>query len=139
MFCGEYSHAVDSKNRIILPSKLREQLGEQVVLTKSVDKCLSLYPSDAWTIFTEKLDTLPATETRKVKRFLYAAAFETQIDGQGRILLPPNLCEYAGISKNVRVAGVGDHVEIWDEALWNAELGDENASEIADTLLKLGF
>ena len=139
MICGEYIHTLDSKNRLTLPARLREQLGEQVVITKSVDKCLSLYSSKAWQTFTDKLNALPNMQTRNVRRFLFASAFETQVDSQGRILIPPQLCQYAEIGKNVRIAGVGDHAEIWNEELWNSEQSAENAAEIAETLIGLGF
>ncbi len=139
MFCGEYSHNLDAKKRIILPAKLREGLGEAVVMTKSVDRCVALYPRARWESFTAKLDALPDIETRQVKRFLYAAAFETAVDAQGRILVAPNLCAYASLDKNVKVIGVGDHVEIWDEALWEAENNAENTADIAGILIRLGF
>lgn len=139
MFCGEYSHNLDSKKRMILPAKLREELGETVVMTKSVDRCVSLYPLERWHTFTAKLDTLPDIETRQVKRFLYAAAFETVVDGQGRILVAPNLCEYAGLNKSVKVIGVGDHIEIWDEERWADENSSENTADITNLLIKLGF
>ncbi len=139
MFCGEYSHNLDAKKRIILPSKLREQLGENVVMTKSVDKCVSLYTAERWSTFTAKLDSLPDIETRQVKRFLYAAAFETTVDAQGRILIAPNLCEYASLGKAVKVIGVGDHIEIWDESLWSEENSSENTADITNILIKLGF
>lgn len=139
MFCGEYSHNLDSKKRMSLPSRLREELGENVVMTKNVDKCVSLYPIDRWNAFTAKLETLPETETRMVKRFLFSAAFETSVDGQGRILISPGLCQYAGLEKAVKVIGVGDHVEIWDEARWNEESSSENTADITELLIKLGF
>lgn len=139
MFCGEYSHNLDSKKRMILPAKLRDELGETVVMTKSVDRCVALYPMERWHAFTAKLDTLPDIETRQVKRFLYAAAFETSVDGQGRILVAPNLCEYAGLSKSVKVIGVGDHIEIWDEKRWAEENSSENTADLTDLLIKLGF
>lgn len=139
MFCGEYSHNLDSKKRMSLPSRLREELGENVVMTKNVDKCVSLYPVDRWNAFTAKLETLPETETRMVKRFLFSAAFETTVDAQGRILISPGLCEYAGLEKSVKVIGVGDHVEIWDEARWNNESSSENTADITALLIKLGF
>lgn len=139
MFCGEYSHNLDSKKRMILPAKLREELGENVVMTKSVDRCVSLYPVERWNAFTAKLDTLPDIETRQVKRFLYAAAFETAVDGQGRILVAPNLCDYAGLNKSVKVIGVGDHIEIWDEERWAEENSSENTADITNLLIKLGF
>ena len=139
MFCGEFSHTLDAKKRLVLPAKLREQLGADVVMTKSVDKCISLYTAESWRSYCEKHDLLPLTKTRQVKRFLYASAFETSVDSQSRILISPNLCEYASLDKNVAVIGVGDHVEIWDAQLWANERTSENADDIAATLAELGL
>lgn len=139
MFCGEYSHNLDSKKRVSLPSRLREELGETVVMTKNVDKCISLYSMSRWEDFTAKLETLPQTETRMIKRFLFSAAFETSIDGQGRVLISPTLCEYAGLTRAVKIIGVGDHIEIWDEEGWMNESNSENTADITDLLIKLGF
>ncbi len=139
MFFGEYSHNLDAKKRIMLPSKLREKLGTEVVMTKSVDRCISLYTKEHWNEFTSKVDSLPAIETRAVKRFLFSAASEATVDNQGRILLAPNLCEYAGITRSVAVVGVGDHIEIWDGMLWKNETSSENTADITNLLIKLGF
>ena len=139
MFCGEYSHNLDAKKRVSLPSRLREELGETVVMTKNVDKCISLYSMSRWEDFTAKLETLPQTETRMIKRFLFSAAFETNVDGQGRVLISPTLCEYAGLSRAVKIIGVGDHIEIWDEESWANESSSENTADITDLLIKLGF
>ncbi len=139
MFCGEYSHNLDTKKRVSLPSRLREELGETVVMTKNVDKCISLYPMDRWEDFTAKLETLPQTETRMIKRFLFSAAFETNVDGQGRVLISPTLCEYAGLTRAVKIIGVGDHIEIWDEESWISESSSENTADITNLLIKLGF
>lgn len=139
MFCGEYSHNLDAKNRISLPAKLREELGDKVVMTKNVDKCISLYPYDRWLAFTAKLETLPETETRMVKRFLYSAAVESTVDSSGRILISPILSSYAGIDKTVKVIGVGDHIEIWSENSWAEQTSAENTVDITNLLIKLGF
>ena len=139
MLSGNYSHGLDSKNRITLPAKLREELGENVVLTRGVDKCISLYPRAKWDEFAAKLEALPATELRRVKRFLYSSAFETSVDSQGRVLVAPDLCEYASLVKNVRVVGVGDHIELWDEDNWNAETSAEDAESVTATLVAMGL
>ncbi len=139
MFTGEYSHALDAKNRLMLPAKLREKLGEDLFLAKSVDKCLSLYTASEWEAFSQKLNALPGIEIRNVRRFLFSAAFNATVDGQGRILVPANLCEYAGLTKDVAIIGVGDHVEIWDAQTWKNENSAQNGSEIAEILIKLGF
>jgi len=139
MFCGEYTHSIDAKNRIILPSKLRDELGTKVYLSRSVDKCVSLYTEEKWLQFCSKLDSLPDIETRRVKRFMFSTAFDTEVDSQGRVLIPPRLCEYAGLSKNTTIIGVGDHVEIWDSDLWERECSGERSEDIADILMGLGF
>ncbi len=139
MFFGEYSHNLDSKKRVSLPSKLRDELGDTVVMTKNVDKCISLYSLERWNDFTSKLETLPQTETRMIKRFLFSAAVDVTVDAQGRILISPNLCEYASLSRSVKIIGVGDHVEIWDETKWAEERSAENTADITELLIKLGF
>ncbi len=139
MFCGEYSHNLDAKKRVSLPSRLRDELGESVVMTRNLDKCISLYPLDSWNEFRAKIEALPQTETRAAKRFLFSAAFETNVDGQGRVLISPTLCEYAGLKRAVKIIGVGDHIEIWDEENWTVESNSENTAEIAELLIKLGF
>ena len=139
MFSGEYSHALDAKNRLMLPAKLRTELGDELMLSKNVDKCLSLYPRATGDAFYEKLDAMPSIESRAAKRFLIASAFETPVDNQGRILLPAKLCQYAGMGKEITVIGVGDHVELWDSAAWEAENAAQNGEDIAQLLMKLGF
>lgn len=139
MFSGEYSHSLDSKNRLMLPAKLRKELGEDLMLAKNVDKCLSLYPRSTWDAFCAKLDAMPSIETRAVKRFLIASAFETPVDNQGRILIPQKLYDYAGMSKDVTVIGMVDHVEIWDTETWEAEIAELSGEEVANTLKNLGF
>ncbi len=139
MFFGEYNHALDAKNRLMLPAKLRKELGEEPVIAKSVDKCLSLYPRATWDAFCERLDAMPTIETRNVKRFLFASANDAPIDNQGRILIPSNLSEYAAFVKEVTVVGVGDHIEIWDKREWEAVNEAQNGADVAQKLIELGF
>ena len=87
MFLGEYEHALDAKNRIFIPAKYREELGETFVITKSVDKCLTVYTMAEWEKLKEKLDSLPGTKSRQIKRFIYANASDVQSDSQGRVLI----------------------------------------------------
>ena len=139
MFSGEYSHSLDTKNRLMLPAKLRNALGEELVLAKNVDKCLSLYPKQTWEDFCRKLDAQPSMQVRAAKRFLIASAFETPQDSQGRILIPQKLYDYAGLTKEVTIIGVGDHLELWDTAAWEALSAEQNGEEIANLLKNLGF
>ena len=128
MFMGEYNHTIDAKGRLIIPSKFRELLGEEFVLTKGLDGCLSIYPMDEWNAFEEKLRALPLTNknARTFTRFFVAGATNCELDKQGRILLPATLREFAGLEKDVLLAGMLDHIEIWNEERWkeNADFGD---------------
>ncbi len=139
MFLGEYSHALDAKNRIFIPAKYREELGDTFVITKSVDKCLTVYTMSEWEKMKEKLDSLPATKSRQIKRFMFANASDVQCDSQGRVLLSAPLREYAGIDKNTVIIGVGSYLEIWAEEAWALERNNENAEDIAQMMEELDF
>lgn len=139
MFLGEYSHALDAKNRIFIPAKYREELGDTFVITKSVDKCLMVYTMSEWEKMKEKLDSLPATKSRQIKRFMFANASDVQCDSQGRVLLSAPLREYAGIDKNTVIIGVGSYLEIWAEEAWALERNNENAEDIAQMMEELDF
>ena len=121
MFIGEYQHGLDPKNRIIVPAKLREGLGNTFVITKGLDGCLYAYPLDEWKILEEKLKTLPLTnkDARAFVRFFFSRACEVELDKQGRGLIPQNLKEYAGIEKDIVSIGVLTRVEIWSKEKWN--------------------
>jgi len=143
MFIGEYSHCVDTKKRLALPSKFRKDLGKNIVVTRGLDKCLFVYPMKTWKELAEKLGTMPIGEasTRSFVRLMLAGATDVNSDAQGRILLPEYLKEYAGVKKDVIVAGLFNRLEIWDEAKWNTykENAEKNTDEIAENLGKLGI
>ena len=143
MFLGEYQHSLDSKGRIIVPSKFREELGARFIATKGLDNCLFLYPMEEWKIIEEKLRALPFTraDVRSFARFFFSGAAELEIDRQGRILLPPNLREYAGIEKDLTIIGVGARVEIWANEKWAPynQTAQSSYEVIAENLVGLGF
>ena len=120
MFMGEYNHTVDTKGRLIVPSKFREQLGDEFVVTKGLDGCLFVYSKSEWENIEEKFRNVPLTtkDARKFARFFFAGAASCEVDKQGRILLPVVLREYAGIEKDVVSVGVFNRVEIWDKDKW---------------------
>ena len=142
MFIGEYQHALDSKNRMIVPSKLREELGNKFVITKGLDGCLYAYPQDEWKNLEEKMKTLPLTnrDARSFVRFFFAGACEIEMDKQGRGLIPQNLREYAGIEKEIVSIGVLTRVEIWSKEKWQ-EYNDSNVDfeSIAEKMSDLGI
>ena len=126
MFMGEYRHTVDPKGRLIIPSRFRDLLGAEFVVTRGLDGCLFVYPMDNWESYVEELKKLTDKNARLFTRFIIAGASTCELDRQGRILLPVTLREFAGIEKDVLLAGMLDHIEIWNEERWkeNADFSD---------------
>lgn len=141
MFMGEYNHTVDAKGRMIVPSKFREQLGDEFVVTKGLDGCLFVYENTEWKILEEKLKNLPLTNAnaRKITRFFLAGACQCEVDKQGRILLPAVLRSFAGLEKEVALVGVGSRIEIWDKATWEEKNQYDDMDEIAENMEGLGI
>lgn len=138
MFMGEYRHNLDAKNRIIIPSKYREELGSTFIVTRGLDGCLTLYTLEKWDGIFNQLKKLPSTkrESRLYIHMLTSQASECEIDNQGRISLPSYLIKEAKIEKECVVVGVGDHVEIWDKDNWEKyfEVASESFEDIAEQL-----
>lgn len=141
MFMGEYNHTVDAKGRLIVPSKFREQLGEEFVVTKGLDGCLFVYENTEWKALEEKLHALPLTNAnaRKFSRFFLAGATTCEVDKQGRILLPAVLREFAKIDKDAVLVGVGSRIEIWSRDIWNQSNTYDDMEEIAENMEGLGI
>jgi len=142
MFIGEYQHTIDPKKRVAMPSKCRVELGKKVVVTRGMDKSLFVYPMKTWEKLAEKLGNLPVGEsgTRSFIRLMLAGAVDVELDKQGRILIPDYLKDYAGLKKDVTVAGLFDRLEIWDKDKWNNYKikAEKNSDEIAEQLGRLG-
>ena len=143
MLIGEYEHSIDTKGRLIMPSKLKEDIGEKFVVTKGLDGCLFVYSQTEWKIFEDKLRAFPLTnkDARALIRFFLAGAMECEIDKQGRFLIPSNLREFAGLEKEVVVIGVLNKIEIWSKDKWLQYSEEENnsADEIAEKMSSLGI
>ena len=131
MLLGEYEHALDDKNRLTLPAKFREAFSQGVFVAKGIDPCLLVYPPGEWNRFVE-LGLAPlnpfSREARQMSRFMFAGATDTELDRQGRIMIPPPLVEHAKLSREVVIAGVRDHLEIWDRAAWRKQLKEVEGS-----------
>lgn len=138
---GEYSHTIDAKGRLIVPSKFREELGNEFVVTKGLDGCLFVYSNEEWHRIEESLREKPLTsrEARKFMRFFFAGAACCEVDKQGRILLPANLREFAGIEKDVVSVGVYSRVEIWSKEKYEEMNDFDDMDEIADHMAELGI
>ena len=141
MLMGEYSHSLDTKGRLIMPAKLRQDIGEKFILTKGLDGCLFAFSQTEWNNFEEKLKNLPLSDrnARNFVRFFLSGATECEIDKQGRFLIPTNLRTSAKLEKDAIIIGVGTRIEIWNKANW--EKCDENISvdEIAENMTMLGI
>lgn len=142
MFIGEYQHAIDNKNRMIIPSKFRDEIGGTFVLTKGLDGCLYAYTMDEWKLLEEKLKKLPLTskDARAFVRFFFSGANEIDVDKQGRALIPQNLSEYAAINKDIVSIGVSNRIEIWSKEKWE-EYNNQNIDydAIAEKMSELGI
>lgn len=142
MYMGEYNHTVDTKGRLIIPSKFRETLGDKFVITKGMDGCLFVYDYTGWGVFEEKLKTLPINkkDNRMFVRHFMAGACEVEVDKQGRILIPAKLREYAELIKDVTLIGAGEHIEIWNDEKWaELEEDEESMEDIAERMADMGF
>ncbi|MDO5716799.1 MAG: division/cell wall cluster transcriptional repressor MraZ [Tissierellia bacterium] len=121
MLIGEFRHSLDAKGRIIIPSKIRESLGQSFVMTKGLEGCISIYTLEQWDKIREKLDNLPfgSRESRAAQRFFYSNAVPCEYDKQGRLLIPQNLREYAGLESEVQITGVSRRLELWNPERWD--------------------
>lgn len=143
MFIGEYNHSMDDKGRLIMPSKFRDSLGYEFVMTKGLDNCLFVYPKDEWKVLEEKLKSLPLTnkDARAFIRFFFSGATECNLDKQGRVLIPSNLREHSKLEKDAVVIGVSTRIEIWSSTEWSDYNDDDSLSyeSIAEKMAELGI
>jgi MraZ protein len=138
MFYGEYEHSLDDKHRLTLPARFRPELAAGVVLARGIERNVDVYPSDTWHRDVARIAELDSLnrEAREMKRYVFSGAALSELDAQGRVLLPPHLVEHAGLEKDAVVIGVHDHVEIWDRATWAAHLSaiEGSAGDVAERL-----
>jgi len=136
---GEYQHSLDAKGRLFIPARMREELGEVFYLTISPDKCLSAYNAVHWQNLCDKVNSMPFVKQRKM-RPLFAHATRCELDAQGRVLIPANLREFAGLTKSVTVVGNNNHAEFWDTQAWNDIFAEETTPEnILSVMEELDF
>jgi len=142
MFIGEYHHTLDEKGRMAVPIKFRVALAQGAIVTRGLDRSLFLYPKEEWEKLAEKLASLPfgQADTRAFARLMLAGAMEVEIDKSGRVNLPEYLRTYAGLKKDVVVAGLYNRLEIWDEETWKdyAAKTEAEGNQIAERLTNLG-
>ena len=139
MLIGEYTHTLDDKNRLSLPSKFRKELGGKVVITNGLDSCLFVFSMKGWERFSGKLGELSVAQAdkRKFSRFILGGAVEAEVDGMGRVLVPEFLKDYARLKGKAVVAGVYDRAEIWNEKAW-ADYKKNTEKDVTVLAEKLG-
>jgi MraZ protein len=139
MFMGEHHHNIDSKGRLIVPAKFRDDLGEVFVLTRGLDQCLFGYPLNEWKEIEQKLKALPLTkkDARAFTRFFFSGATESEIDKQGRTNIPTPLLQYAKLDKECVILGVSNRIEIWSKQIWEDYFNEseESFAEIAENMI----
>jgi len=142
IFTGEYHHLIDFKRRLAIPAKFRKTFGNKAVVTKGLDGCLFIYPTEVWEKLAEKLGSLPLGEKkmRQFVRLMLSGAVETDVDKQGRILIPNFLNEFADLAKNAVITGLYDRLEVWNKDRWAKakNQAEREKDTVAEELGKLG-
>lgn len=138
MFLGEYEYKVDSKGRLPLPPKFRQELGAGIILTRGAEKCILIYPAAVWHNLADAqaVPVLKSSKQRKLDRVMFGAAFSLSLDGQGRIALPVPLRQHAEIGDTTIIVGVNNYIEVWNPTLWNSEktAAEEQVWQIIESL-----
>lgn len=141
MFLGRHTHALDVKGRLAIPARFRDELASGLVVTRGVDQCLAIYPMSQWNELSAKINALPVSDAdaRTFRRMVFAEAMDLVPDGQGRILVSPELRSFAGIDREAIVIGVHSFVEVWSPERWNAarETFDADGAAIVQRLAGL--
>lgn len=142
MLMGEYRHSIDEKNRLVIPSKFRNELGNSFIITRGLDKCLFIYSEVEWSKIVNKLKTLPFTQrdARNFTRFFLSGAVNCEFDRSGRVSITSPLIDYAGINKDCVIIGANDRLEVWSREAWDnfLSINEENFADIAENLFSSG-
>ena len=138
-FVGSYKHSLDAKKRIFIPSKFRDDLGDEFYITRKFDTFISIYTADEWQLYVEKIEKLPESEAVEIQDFLLGAAQKCTPDSSGRIILDDQLAKHARISKNVVFVGVGKQIRIWAEEIWSEREQTRDFSKMREIMKQYGL
>ena len=141
MLVGEFQHNIDTKGRVIMPAKFRDELGEKFVITKGLDKCLFVFSAAEWEKLDQKLSEQSLSKGRKIQRFFYGSMTECELDKQGRVLIPQSLRAYSEIEKDVVIVGLARRAEIWSKDEWDRQNNEftEDSDDVALQMEDLGI
>ena len=139
MFSGEYRHNMDPKGRVTVPSKFRDDLGERFYVCKGLDGCLFVLSQEQWDKLVEKVSAMPLAQGKGIQRYFFSGAAEVEPDKQGRVLIPPNLREHAGLQKDVTLIGAATRAEIWDTERWEAYNNSQTEEDLQEAMNCLSF
>ncbi|MBI2625009.1 MAG: division/cell wall cluster transcriptional repressor MraZ [Candidatus Nealsonbacteria bacterium] len=143
MFIGEYQYSIDTKKRLSIPAKFRQELGRKAIITRGIENCLVIYTAESWEKLAQKLDSLPSSQAdaRGFSRLILTGAVEAELDKLGRVLIPDFLKEYAQLKKDVAVLGLSNRIEIWDSKIWEdyRKKTEVAVGDIAEKLKELGI
>jgi MraZ protein len=135
---GEFKHTIDAKGRLFIPAKFRDELSDSFVITKGLDNCLFVYSRESFDVLEEKIKALPLSKAN-LQRFFLSSAIDCELDTQGRVLIPQNLRDHAGLTREVTVIGVSGRAEIWDSAKWHEYNGGMTSEKIVEAMQEIGF
>lgn len=139
MLMGEYQHNMDSKGRVTVPSKFREDLGDRFYVSRGLDGCLFVFSAQQWERMMEKIAAMPLVQGKSIQRYFFSGAAEVEPDKQGRILIPQSLREHAALEKDVTVIGAATRAEIWDTARWNEYNAQQTEEDVEASMNFLEF
>ena len=139
-FVGEYEHTLDAKNRVFMPARFREQLGENFFITRKMNKyCLAVYTCEKMDQIAEMINGFPDSEVSEIKEFLFSKSVLASPDSNGRIVLPQQILDYASIKRDVAIIGAGDHIQIWSADLWRENESARDIDKIRRKLVSIGM
>ena len=138
-FVGSYSHSLDSKKRVFVPARFREDLGNTFYVTRKFDTYLSIYTEEEWNAYLEKLEKLPESVAAEVQEFILGGAQKCVPDTSGRIIIDDKLLKHAGIDKNIVFVGAGRQIRVWSEELWNEREKNRDFEKMRDVLREFGL
>ena len=138
-FVGSYTHSLDAKKRVFIPSKFREELGDVFYITRKFDTYLSVYTADEWDAFVDKIERLPESDAEEIQDFILGAAQKCVPDASGRIILEDRLLKHAKIDKNVVFVGAGKQIRVWAEDLWNERENTRDFTKMREIMSQYGL